>query len=424
MPRSTITKIGEVNNDYSFQAELNLHVAPPTVPQVALMPVEIPCRVVDEALVSRLKAWADENPGDQAEFLREAADALQNTQQRAAWSFVDIPAELAQRAVVRQGPAAWLRVFSVVAYLFPIILTWLHLRTAANSFADVASTLEPGESLDFLAYWSGAVGEFSGTTLPDTARQVLIALAVILALQLFVGLLEPRESPVVTPELRSLALQAQLAFFQSRAITPREVVDAMGEAASQLSEALRSTKESIGAIEEVAAAVVGSATTLNQVSESLRESANSISSGVAPLVHLPQQLNEIVRAMENAADSLTETQGALASTTNSVVAVMGASKSAADDAVRMSEATKEVLSIVTKAQNLVGDVAASIRDAAVASQRLGTVVTEHEPHVAILNRGVKEFVESVARLEEIAKEFKYSADKYSEVNESYRRQTN
>lgn len=388
------------------------------------MLVEVPYRVVDDVLASRLKTWADENPGDQAEFLREAAVALQDTQQRAAWSFVDISAELAQRAVVRQGPAAWLRVFSVVVYLVPIVLTWLHLRAAANSFAEAAAALSPGESLDFLAYWSGAVGEYSGTTLPDTARQVLVALAVIIALQLFVGLLEPRESPAVTPELRNLALQAQLAFFQSRAITPREVVDAMSEAASQLSQALFSTKESLSAIEEVAAAVVGSATTLNQVSESLLTSANSISSGVAPLVHLPQQLNEIVGAMENAADSLTEMQGVLSNTTNSVVAVMGASKSAADDVTRMSEATREVLGVVAKAQTLVGDVAANIKEAAVASQRLGIVVTEHEPHVAILNSGIKELIASVARLEEIAKEFKYSADKYAEVNESHRRHTN
>jgi hypothetical protein len=141
-------------------------------------------------------------------------------------------------------------------------------------------------------------------------------------------------------------------------------------------------------------------------------------------VNLPQQLNEIVRAMENAADSLTETQGALASTTNSVVAVMGASKSAADDAARMSEATREVLAVVTKAQTLVAEVAASIKEAAVASQKLGVVVTEHEPHIAILDRGVKALLSAVEKIEGIASEFKYSADKYAEVNESHRRQTN
>jgi len=382
---------------------------------------------VDQLLVSKLVKWADEHPGDQAEFLREAATALEDSSQRAAWSFVDIPSELEQRAATRSGVAGWVRALSLVSFLVPIFLTWLHLRSAASSFRKVAERLEPGQSLDFLAFWSGAssdVGQYSGTTLPGTAAQVLYALVLIIGLQLWVSIREPREKPAVSPVLRDLALQAQLAFFQSRSITPREVVDAMGEAANQLSETLSSTRESLGSIEEVAAAVVGSATTLNQVSESLRASANSIANGVAPLVNLPQQLNEIVRAMENAADSLTETQGALASTTNSVTAVMGASKSAAEDAARMSEATREVLGIVTKAQTLVAEVATSIKEAAVASQKLGVVVTEHEPHVAILGSGVTALVSAVERLESIANEFKYSADKYAEVNESHRRQTN
>jgi methyl-accepting chemotaxis protein len=382
---------------------------------------------MDQLLISKLSKWADENPGDQAEFLREAAAALGDSSQRAAWSFVDIPSELEQRAATRSGVAGWVRALSLVSFLVPIFLTWFHLRSAASSFREVAERLEPGQSLDFLAFWSGAsseVGQYSGTTLPATAAQVLYALVLIIGLQLWVSIREPREKPAVSPVLRDLALQAQLAFFQSRSITPREVVDAMGEAANQLSETLSSTRESLGSIEEVAAAVVGSATTLNQVSESLRTSANSIANGVAPLVNLPQQLNEIVRAMENAADSLTETQGALASTTNSVVAVMGASKSAADDAARMSEATREVLAVVTKAQTLVAEVAASIKEAAVASQKLGVVVTEHEPHIAILDRGVKALLSAVEKIEGIANEFKYSADKYAEVNESHRRQTN
>ena len=382
---------------------------------------------MDQLLISKLSKWADENPGDQADFLREAVSALENPSQRAAWSFVDIPSELEQRAATRSGVAGWIRALSLVSFLAPIVITWWHLRSAASSFREVAENLKPGQSLDFLAFWSGAsseVGQYSGTTLPATATQVLYALVFIIVLQLWVGIGEPREKPAVSPVLRDLALQAQLAFFQSRSITPREVVDAMGEAANQLSETLSSTRESLGSIEEVAAAVVGSATTLNQVSESLRTSANSIANGVAPLVNLPQQLNEIVRAMENAADSLTETQGALASTTNSVVAVVGASKSAADDAGRMSEATREVLAVVTKAQTLVAEVAASIKEAAVASQKLGVVVTEHEPHIAILDRGVKALLSAVEKIEGIANEFKYSADKYAEVNESHRRQTN
>jgi methyl-accepting chemotaxis protein len=387
---------------------------------------------MEQLLISKLSKWADENPGDQAEFLREAAAALGDSSQRAAWSFVDIPSEIEQRAATRSGVASWVRALSLVSFLVPIFLTWFHLRSAASSFREVAERLEPGQSLDFLAFWSGASSEvgsselvkYSGTTLPATAAQVLYALVLIIGLQLWVSIREPREKPAVSPVLRDLALQAQLAFFQSRSITPREVVDAMGEAANQLSETLSSTRESLGSIEEVAAAVVGSATTLNQVSESLRTSADSIANGVAPLVNLPQQLNEIVRAMENAADSLTETQGALASTTNSVVAVMGASKSAADDAARMSEATRDVLAVVTKAQTLVAEVAASIKEAAVASQKLGVVVTEHEPHVAILDRGVKAFLGAVEKLESIANEFKYSADRYAEVNESHRKQTN
>jgi len=375
-------------------------------------------------LVGRLTTWADENPGDQAEFLREAAAALQDSDQRAAWSFVDIPAELERRADVSQGASGLLRILANLSYLLPIGITWWHLRSVTGAFADAAKNLGSGESLDFLAFWSGAQGEYSGRSLQSTAGVVVFSLIVIAILQYLVGRREPRDLPAVSSELRALALQAQLAFFQSRAITPRELVDAMGEAANQLGEALESTKDSLGAIEEVAEAVVGSATTLNQVSESLRTSANSIANGVAPLVNLPQQLNEIVRAMENAADSLTETQSALASTTNSVVAVMGASKSAADDAGRMSAATREVLEIVAKAQTLVGDVAVSIKDAAVASQRLGAVVTEHEPHVAILNSGIKELHNVVNRIEDIAKEFKYSADRYTEVNESHRKQQN
>lgn len=375
-------------------------------------------------LAEKLTTWADENPGDQAEFLHEAAAALQDSDQRAAWSFVDIPAELERRADVSEGASGTLRVLATLAYLLPILITWWHLRSVTGAFADAVRGLSAGESLDFLAFWSGAQGNYLGTSLQMTATHVIASLVVIAGLQYWVSRREPRDIPAVSSELRTLALQAQLAFFQSRAITPRELVDAMGEAANQLGEALESTKDSLGAIEEVAAAVVGSATTLNQVSESLRTSANSIANGVAPLVNLPQQLNEIVRAMENAADSLTETQNALASTTNSVVAVMGASKSAADDAGRMSAATREVLEIVVKAQTLVGEVAVSIKDAAVASNQLGAVVTEHEPHIAILNSGVKELGNVVSRIEDIAKEFRYSADKYAEVNESHREQQN
>lgn len=377
-----------------------------------------------EALVRDLISWADQNPGDQAIFLRDAAAAIQDSNQRAAWSFVDIPAELERRAEVTRGASEKLRVLANLAYLMPVFITWWHLRSVTGAFADAAKSLEAGESLDFLAFWSGAQGVYTGSSLQMTATQVIISIILIVALQYFLGRREPRDIPAVSSELRALALQAQLTFYQSRAITPRELVDAMGEAANQLGAALESTKDSLGAIKEVADAVVGSATTLNQVSDSLRSSANSIASGVAPLVNLPQQLNEIVHAMENAADSLAKTQSALASTTNSVVAVMGASRSAADDAARMSEATKDVLGIVTQAQSLVSKVAASIKDAAIASQKLGVVVTEHEPHVAILNSGVRELVNAVARLEVIAKEFKYSADRYAEVNESHRKQQN
>lgn len=379
---------------------------------------------MENALIEKLKKWADENGGDQAEFLLEASSALEYADQRASWSFVDIPAELERRAVIRQGASGVWRVLSVVAYLLPVLITWWHLRSASSGFAEAVKQLSKGESLDFLAYWSGAQGSYDGTLLQTAATQVVISIFVIFGIQFFVGMREPRERPAVTPELRSLALQTQLAFYQSRAVTPRELVDAMSEAANQLGDALESTKNSLGAIEQVADAVVGSAKTLNQVSESLRTSATAIANGVAPLSSLPKQLSDIVGAMENAAKSLQETQTALGSTTNSVLAVMSASRSAADDAAKMSSSTKDVLRVVTEAQVLVSEVANSIRYAAEASQRLGAVVTEHEPHVAILNTGVKELINSVDRLELIAKEFKYSADKYAEVNDAHRKQSN
>lgn len=376
---------------------------------------------VSSALADQLNKWADEHPGDQADFLKEAASALTNTEQRAQWSFVDISAELESRVQVRQGVSGFWRVLSVVSYLLPILLTWLHLRSASSAFSEAVQKLEQGESLDFLAFWTGAQGGYDGTSLQSAAVQVVVSIIVIFVLQVVVGLREPRERPAITPELRSLALRAQLAFYQSRAVTPRELVDAMSEAANQLGEALESSKQSLGAIEEVASAVVGSATTLNQVSESLRTSASAIANGVAPLSSLPRQLSDIVGAMENAAESLQETQTALAGTTNSVLAVMGASKAAADDASRMSTATRELLRVSTEAQTLISEVAGSIREAALASQRLGAVVTEHEPHVAILNSGIKDLVNAVDRVESIAKEFKYSADKYAEVNDAYRK---
>lgn len=372
-------------------------------------------------LSERLAKWASENPGDQADFLKEASVALTNVEQRAQWSFVDITSELESRATIRHGVSSLWRILSVVSYLLPILITWWHLRSASQAFSGAVQRLKEGESLDFLAFWTGAVGGYDGVLLQAAALQVVFSIFGIFGLQIFVGMREPRERPAITPELRSLALQAQLTFFQSRAVTPRELVDAMSEAANQLGEALESSKNSLGAIEQVASAVVGSATTLNQVSESLRTSASAIATGVAPLSSLPQQLNVIVGAMENAAESLQETQTALAGTTNSVLAVMGASKAAADDAARMSTATRELLRVATEAQTLISEVAGSIREAAQASQRLGAVVTEHEPHVAILNAGIKELVNSVDRVESIAKEFKYSADKYAEVNEAHRK---
>ena len=378
--------------------------------------------VVSE-LVLKLNEWADANRGDQSDFLREAASALADPEQRAAWSFVDISGELERRGAIRRGAPWVVQMISVISYLLPIFVTWLHLRSATNAFASAALKLAPGDSIDFLAFWSGAEGGYAGTLLPMVSVHILISLVVIAAIQLVVGWLEPIDRPAVSSELRALALQVQLLFFQSRSITPRELVDAMGIAANQLGDALKSTKDSLVVIEQVAGAVISSATTLNQVSDSLRNSAESISIGVTPLMNLPRQLNEIVRAMANAADYLTETQTALAGTTSSVDAVMSASKSAAEDVSKMSAATKDVLRVVTEAQVLVKEVAVSIRDAANASQNLGVVVTEHEPHIAILNSGIKELVNSVSRLDRIAQEFKYSADKYAEVNVSHRNQS-
>jgi ABC-type transporter Mla subunit MlaD len=370
-------------------------------------------------LASEMRAWAEAHPGEQADFLQEAAEAITKPAGRAQWSFVNIPDELERRAKPRRTGEV-LRVLAGLTYLVPVFLTWLHLRHAVAMYADVGRALGPGESLDFLAYWSGAEGSFVGTTLQMTAFQVLLTIFAIPIAQLLVGFRQPEDDAPLSPELRALALRAQLLFYESRAVTPRELTDAMSAAAEQLGAALESASAQLKSFNFLAEKITASTERLESATRNLDESATKISSSVEPLAGLPAQLRVIVDATSSAASNLQATKEALATTTNSVSQIVSTTQSASQDATRIAEATKHLVTEVSKTLERAEVVAERVKTAAEESARLGTVVSDHEPHVAILNQATLKLQESVNQLLDIAKLFVYSADVYRKVNEEHR----
>lgn len=375
----------------------------------------------EEHLAGELRAWADGHPGEQADFLLEIANATASPAARAQWSFVDIPNELERRAALQAPAWGVLRVFAGLTYLGPILVTWLHLRHAVDMYADAAAVLQPGQSLDFIAFWSGATGTFEGTTLPSTAYQVVLAIIVIVLAQILSGSREQRDEPPLSSELRVLALRAQLFFFESRAVTPRELADAMSSAATRLGEALSSASTQLASLGELSRQVTTSAGVLETATANLDKSATTISSSVRPLVELPTQLKVIIDATASAADNLGATKDALATATDNLSRIISEMRGASQDATLIAEATEKLVKTVQQSLERAVAVADGVTAAAEASARLGAVVSDHEPHVAILNQATLQIQQSVNQLHDIAKEFAYAANAYRDVNASHRR---
>jgi hypothetical protein len=371
-------------------------------------------------LASELRSWAEAHPGEQADFLQEAAEAITKPVGRAQWSFVNIPDELERRATPRRRGDVW-RVIAGLTYLGPIFLTWQHLRHAVEMYATAGRDLESGESLDFLAYWSGAEGSFIGTTLQSAASQVVWAIGFILIAQLLLGFREPKDDAPLSPELHALALRAQLLFYESRAVTPRELTDAMSASAEQLGAALSSASAQLNSLNSLAEQITASTERLQSAAHNMDESAAKISSSVQPLAELPNRLKVIVEATSSAADNLTTTKDALETTTANLKTVLSSTQSASQNATHIAEATTSLVKEVGTALEHAGAVADAVKMAAEASARLGTVVSDHEPHVAILNQATLKLQQSVSELHDIATEFEYSAKLYRDVNAEHRR---
>lgn len=144
----------------------------------------------NETLKKKLRAWSIETSGERSELVAQLASALDDPERKSRWSLIDIRREIEVRPDSQTERNDLIlnivSVFHTASYLLPVGFTWFHLSSAMRKFREAADALGPGESLNFLSFWTGAdASQYLGMKLQTVGIYIVFLLAVPIVLSFF-----------------------------------------------------------------------------------------------------------------------------------------------------------------------------------------------------------------------------------------------
>jgi len=384
----------------------------------------------------QLRDWSIRHPGELARLSISVANGLESSDQAALWAQIDLRREfevLAERertlrwldsgplasspanirSAVRRVVGA-LRILLPVTYLAPVAFTWWHLRGALTGFSQIS--LPPGESTDFLRYWSA---DYSGMLLPDVAFGVFVMLSLIAGLHFAVSAGDEGE---LDSELSDLIRSAQLELARSRAVTPQELSDSMSRAAQLLSDAATTAATSLQNVAELSENMTSAAETLSYVSQSLTSSAQQIASSVEPLIALPRTVQEAVQGLQGLPAQLADVQDLIEGSTENLARAAEAIRSIGQSHDLVAGQSQQLLDSLRDLNVRTGSSLDAASQASVRIKELYTYVESQKPSVVIMGTIVEDMKLVYASMNRIAEEFKAAADTFQRANDDYRRQ--
>lgn len=393
--------------------------------------------MAETELTNRLLKLAKLNGGELGRLANQLAEDLQDINARKRWSLLDVRREFEAAARLttssrwstsRLGnrvPAIMKRVIdrtvsllstiTPILYLVPVGLTWYHLRSALNGFSSL--DLPDGESLDFLTFWSGAEGEYSGMLLPDVAIVIVAVLGLIASLHLLVG--DVKES-VIGSHLNEIIRDVQLELARSRAVTPEEMSDALTTAAQFMEQSLSRASVTLESLSTLSTGLSGVTNSLLEVSNSLIDSASRIESVVAPLKEVPSAMERALVGIESLPDRLTNLQREIdKSSANLLVAseIIRESSIAGNNLLSNSKSAAESISMLS---SNAAQTVKTIEQAGEMISRWHQIVSSQTPHTVVMREFSEQMKEILTRIEQIADEFRFSANEYRRVNDEFR----
>lgn len=390
-----------------------------------------------DALKESLKSWSDKNQGEQAELALKIAQALDDAELKSRWSLIDIRREFESRSNRYSG---WhshiLNLVSVIhtaSYLLPIGFTWWHLSDAMRSFRRASDSVDIGDNLNFLSFWTGADNSsYSGVKLQTVGIWIIGLLFVPIFFNFLLNLLDDRRMRV-SAELNSLILSTQLEISTARTITPEALADALSDSTTKLDVALGQMTKAVTATEQTLRSISGltsslelatsnssktlasASTALEQQIKNLETSFSKISEVVGQLGTIGQDISTAGRSIKAIGDltlAATQVEGEV---TRSLVSA----KSFTDELSKISSAVKTDLSSLSEqmtsqinvTNELLKSLSAQISPLVSNLKTLGQVTDDNKPAILHLGDVVVATKRVVDEMHSIVNEFAIAASR-------------
>ena len=390
-----------------------------------------------DALKESLKSWSDKNQGEQAELALKIAQALDDAELKSRWSLIDIRREFESRSNRYSG---WhshiLNLVSVIhtaSYLLPIGFTWWHLSDAMRSFRRASDSVDIGDNLNFLSFWTGADNSsYSGMKLQTVGIWIIGLLFVPILFNFLLNLLDDRRMRV-SAELNSLILSTQLEISTARTITPEALADALSDSTTKLDVALGQMTKAVTATEQTLRSISGltsslelatsnssktlasASTALEQQIKNLETSFSKISEVVGQLGTIGQDISTAGRSIKAIGDltlAATQVEGEV---TRSLVSA----KSFTDELSKISSAVKTDLSSLSEqmtsqinvTNELLKSLSAQISPLVSNLKTLGQVTDDNKPAILHLGDVVVATKRVVDEMHSIVNEFAIAASR-------------
>ena len=390
-----------------------------------------------DALKESLKSWSDKNQGEQAELALKIAQALDDAELKSRWSLIDIRREFESRSNRYSGWHSYiLNLVSVIhtaSYLLPIGFTWWHLSDAMRSFRRASDSVDIGDNLNFLSFWTGADNSsYSGMKLQTVGIWIIGLLFVPIFFNFLLNLLDDRRMRV-SAELNSLILSTQLEISTARTITPEALADALSDSTTKLDVALGQMTKAVTATEQTLRSISGltsslelatsnssktlasASTALEQQIKNLETSFSKISEVVGQLGTIGQDISTAGRSIKAIGDltlAATQVEGEV---TRSLVSA----KSFTDELSKISSAVKTDLSSLSEqmtsqinvTNELLKSLSAQISPLVSNLKTLGQVTDDNKPAILHLGDVVVATKRVVDEMHSIVNEFAIAASR-------------
>ncbi|NDA81021.1 MAG: hypothetical protein EBX92_07900 [Actinobacteria bacterium] len=365
----------------------------------------------NDELVSRWREWANSHKGPLADLATRISTDLGSHEASSLWTDINLREEFQAIQLVSRSRRL-LEFIESAMYLAPILITWLHLRSAVQAFRDF--DLAGMESIDFLQFWAGTNNLYEGTTLVETAFWVISAIGTLLATKAIAARIEHKSNVLEDRDFSFLILDTQIELARNRSVTPREMADALTTSARQLESALSTSGETLNMLQTTSGNVTQAVTNLIDATTSLAGVTSDLKLVVVPLRDTPVALDRIVAGLS----------GIEAQTSSTVSNLRNVANQTLDLSMKNNEIVEQTKKLATAISETSLASESILRMAESISRTMGDVTREtedHQPHIVAVRTAAEIFKQSVEQLEAFFIEFQESSVAYRNLVEEDRR---